>query len=332
MIPAVIVFIGMGTAYSGFSSPRVPESPVNYLKVHHLSDGLLGQMMVAEVQNKQAKVHYRSLFVNNISQTKTHVSLNPNDNGRSEWRYVHRLALYSSYKPAGSNVLVCGLGGGNLINELLSRSYNVDVVEIDPRMEQLAKDFFFMRDGANVIVDDARHYINTCQKKYDIVILDMSAGENQPVNVYTKEGFTQIQNMLAEEGVMFLHYNNKLKGPDAVAAKSIMRTLAASGYNVELIDTEGDHNSVNEIQFFASMSPIVLQEQAFQNRDPWADGFNFLTGDKIFIKDYDYSEGIILTDDRPIMEVLHLNTLDVLRGHDFEQQLQFMLNEKVDFI
>ena len=301
-------------------SPR-KQKRNSHVKIKHKSEGLLGQVLVAD----DNKVDKRSLLINNISQTFMHRST-----GRSQWRYIHRIALYSSIKPAGSKVLVCGIGGGNLINELTNLGFEIDAVDIDKRMSVIAKEYFWMTDKANIYVDDARHYIRTCTKKYDIVVLDMSAGENQPSNVYTVECFKEIQNILNEDGMMFLHYQNVLEGENALAVKSIGSTLSASGFHTKLIDTQPNRDKTSELMLFATIGPIDLNSYSFERRDRFADPFNFPKNGDVFIEDYDFSDGIVLTDDRPIMDFLHHNTLESTRGATINTLIPILLKEKIE--
>jgi len=188
----------------------------SHIRIIHKSDGLLGQMVIAD----DLKTEKRSLMINNISQTFMHIP-----SGRSQWRYVHRMAMYASRMPPGSTVLLCGIGGGNLINELVGLGFNVDAVDLDARMAEVARKYFMMTDQTTVFEDDARHYIRTCEKQYDIVILDMSAGENQPSNVYTIECFNEIKNLLSDDGIVFLHYQNAIEGVNSLAIKSFTAVI-----------------------------------------------------------------------------------------------------------
>ena len=123
------------------------------------------------------------------------------------------MSMYASMMPQGSSVLLCGIGGGNLINELVALGFTVDAVDLDSRMAEVASKYFMMTNHqVEVFEDDARHFIRTSKRAYDIVILDMSAGENQPSNVYTLECFKEIQNILTDDGIVFLHYQNVLEG------------------------------------------------------------------------------------------------------------------------
>ncbi|MBL4656725.1 MAG: fused MFS/spermidine synthase [Flavobacteriales bacterium] len=301
-----------------------------HVSIVYKTDGLLGQMLVAD----DLKTEKRSLMINNISQTFMHLP-----SGRSQWRYVHRMAMYTSMMPVGSNVLLCGIGGGNLINELTILGFNVEAVDLDERMAMVAKRYFRMTDQVTVFEDDARHFIRTTKKKYDIVILDMSAGENQPSNVYTIECFKEIKNMLTDNGVLFLHYQNTLIGEDAIAIKSLGKTLAASGLNPQLLNTnkvqeDGSKSGweiIGELMLFGSKQPRSLNLE-FERRDMFAEPFNFARGENTTIKGYDFNDGMVLTDDQPIMDVFHTSTLETTRGASLTTLLPIFIKSEIDIL
>ena len=316
VIFCLTVFISIGVS-------KLEQKKNSHIEILHKSDGLLGQILVADDHNTQK----RSLLINNISQTFMHIPTK-----RSQWRYIHRIALYSSIKPAGSKVLVCGLGGGNLINEMYGLGFETDAVEIDGRMERIAKRYFSMTDDVNVYTDDARHFIRTCENKYDIVVLDMSAGENQPSNVYTVECFKEIQDILKDDGMMFLHYQNVLEGENALAVKSIGKTLEYSGFYTRLIDTDPEWDVTSELMLFASMQPVDLNSYTFERRNKFADPFNFPRDGGVFIEDYSLDDGLVLTDDTPIMDILHRNTLVSTRGATLEKLIPILIKEKIGIL
>ncbi|PCJ86023.1 MAG: hypothetical protein COA57_06675 [Flavobacteriales bacterium] len=315
LVPVILLLIGKAS---------LSKTEYNsHLKLRDKSDGLLGQLLVID----DMKTEKRSLFINSISQTFMHLPTR-----RSQWQYVHRVALYASFMPANSKALICGLGGGNLVNEFKNLNFEVDAVELDGRMEILARKYFYMNPEVNTFVDDARHYIRTCKKQYDIVVLDMTAAENQPANVYTIEGFTEIYNLLSENGVMFVHYQNVLEGKHALAVKSIGKTLQKAGFQVRLINTQKDPKETGEQMFFATKQPIDLTNETFDRRDRFADPFNFPRGKEIFIANYDFTDGLILTDDKPIMDFLHINTLDMTRISSINVTIPILLKEKIELI
>lgn len=297
------IFIFMTVVLWAFICPAINYKiiskpiPMNkYFRQVYQSDGLLGHLSVIDY----LQTNTRCLFVNNVSQSYMH-----NPSGRSQWRYVHRLATYTSFKPAGSNVFLAGLGAGNVVNELNILGFETDVCEIEKRMKLIGENYFGLTKNVNVIIDDARHAIKTAKKKYDIVILDISAGENQPNNLYTIEGFNDIKKMMKPDAALFVHYPTVLNAPDGLALKSIWKTMEKSGYNVEFINTSPDFNGVWEYIFFATLDGSSLADRNFDRRDHFADPFNFPLKKNLLLGNIDYSQGIVMTDDKPVMEILH---------------------------
>ena len=320
IIPTCLIVFLLFTSF--FGTREKSYGTGKKIKVLHSSEGLMGHLFVGD----DVPLEKRSLLINYISQTFMHVPTK-----RSQWRYIHRLALYSSYKPPGSEILICGLGGGNLVNEMANLQFKIDAVELDERMAVIAKKYFFMTDiGLKTYVDDARHFIRTCEKKYDIIILDMSAGENQPANVYTETCFKEIYNILNEDGILFLHYQNVLEGEHSMAVKSLGKTLQAAGFIVKPINTQNDWKNVAEIILFSSKSEIQFNSNSFKRRDKFADPFGFPMDETMLVHNYDFSEGMILTDDKPIMDLLHSNTLFQSRGATLESTFPLFFHEDIE--
>lgn len=131
------------------------DSRSSYIKVVYRNDGVLGQIMVAD----DTKGASRSLFINNISQSFVNVST-----GESKWRYVHRLAAYASVKPEGSRVLLAGMGGGLLAKKLAALGFELDVVDLDERMQQVSSEYFGRSGKMNIITNDIRHFLRSTKK------------------------------------------------------------------------------------------------------------------------------------------------------------------------
>jgi len=295
-----------------------PKLKTAHFKEIYKSDGLLGQLLVVDYPLPGI----RGLHINNISQTNYHLAT-----GRSQWTYVHRLALYSSFKPKGSEVFLAGIGGGNVVNELKILGFNVDACDIEKRMEMVAKKYFGMNPDINFIEDDARHAIKVSKKKYDIVILDVSAGENQPNNLYTIEGFNDIKKIMNKDAILFIHYPSMLEKEQGIALKSIVKTVRTAGFKADLINTTKNHNVLSEYIVFASLYNINLEEQSFERRDHFADPFRFPLKDSVLMTNVDLSGGLVLTDDKPIMDKLHQFTAYGYRSDGINQSIKPMIDE-----
>ncbi|GMU53428.1 MAG: hypothetical protein AMXMBFR33_25740 [Candidatus Xenobia bacterium] len=122
------------------------------------------------------------------------------------------------FHPHPKRVLVLGSGMGNDVAEaLLQGAEHVDAVEIDPQVARIGLERHPLKPYADprvtLINDDARHFLNSCQEKYDLIIfgtLDshglfshMSSLKMENY-VYTQESFEQAGRLLAPDGVLYL--------------------------------------------------------------------------------------------------------------------------------
>ena len=300
-------------------SREFPKS--KHFKVLHQSDGLMGQLVVVDYLKKETRL----LYVNNISQSYVYL---PTE--RSVFLYVHRIAAYSSYKPAGSKVLLAGLGGGQMINEFELLGFDIDACDIDPRMKKIAKDYFNMTDRVNVITDDFRHAIRTTKNKYDIIAIDISAGETQPNNLYTLEAFQDMKAVLNDDGVLFLHYPSAFNSSMGTALKSIGRTLKEAGYTVDLINTTSKFDVLQEYVYFASVDGTRLTDQDFSRRDTFALPYKFPMYEGVVFVRMKFDKGLVLTDDKPIMDLLHSELATSYRVQ-MQPTIKSFLNEGIRF-
>ncbi len=103
-------------------------------------------------------------------------------------------------------VLVLG-GGAFTLPEYLGEQLpeaTIDVVEIDPDLAPIARNFFYYDDPSNVnlIFDDARAYINQTDKRYDVIIVDVYGDTSIPFSLMTREYGEAIAAHLQDDGVV----------------------------------------------------------------------------------------------------------------------------------
>jgi spermidine synthase len=256
------------------------------------SEGILGEIKVVDrayfIPHENRYKTYRELIVNNISQTMMDIE-NPDE---SYWGYVDALIYnINSYANKGKKALLLGLGGGTVYRQLDKNNYNIDVVEIDKRVEDIAKTYFNIGDDINVTIDDARHYINTTKNKYDVIIYDLYHSETPPIHLMTKEAFKEIKTKLNKEGILIINFYGFITGSKGRAARSIYKSLREKKFNVRLLGTPGKERYRN-LLFVCSNEELNSKNQIIH--------------DLIYEMDIDFSDAVLLTDDKPILEHIYL--------------------------
>ena len=69
----------------------------------------------------------------------------------------------------------------------------------------VARHYFYLPERVTITVDDARHFIRTCTKKYDLIVLDMFKGEDPPNHVFTQESLEELKLMLNPNGTVLVN-------------------------------------------------------------------------------------------------------------------------------
>jgi spermidine synthase len=111
--------------------------------------------------------------------------------------------------PQPKKILIAGLGGGTLplaFNDLFPDA-QIDVVEVDQAVVNVAKEFFFFEENANmsVAVNDARVFVKRAGilgEKYDYIILDAFGGDYIPEHLLTQEFLEEVKQIMTEDTVL----------------------------------------------------------------------------------------------------------------------------------
>lgn len=138
--------------------------------------------------------------------------------------YTKLFTLAWKYKPNAKNFLMIG-GGVYAFPKYLLANYpdaNIDVVEIDPKIIEIAEKFFFLKENSKLkqIVGDGRVYINNNKKKYDVIILDAFRHGEIPFYLTTKEFLNNVRKSLTSDGVLITNIISSIEGENSRFFKS----------------------------------------------------------------------------------------------------------------
>lgn len=301
------VLVSLMVIIFGFQLFQETEENKHYKNIFH-SEGLMGQIKVVDQAGSQNT--YRLLFINGIPQT----IIFKIPEAVSFWQYVHRISMTASLKK-GKNALLLGMGGGSIANELQKLDCKLDIVDIDERMYTLSSEYFYFKPKATTrfSCDDARHYIKTSTKKYDLLVFDVCSGEVQPSNLFTLEGIDDIGKNLKNDGIILIQYQEALGKNKISGSQSIINTFLEKGYKVYQNIEKGDIASIvitvsrREIDFSK-----LHKEQLTPNTKIQPFTNTFLAKPFESCKK-DLQKGIILRDDKPNLELLNAKTIEIWR-------------------
>jgi predicted membrane-bound spermidine synthase len=126
---------------------------------------------------------------------------------------------YMVFGDTFENVLVLGAGSGTDVAAALKHgAKHVDAVEIDPVIVRLGRQYHpdhpYSDPRVTVITDDARHFLRTTPKKYDLVVFALIdsltmqssfSGVRLESYMFTEESFRAVRDRLAPNGLLVVY-------------------------------------------------------------------------------------------------------------------------------
>jgi spermidine synthase len=180
-------------------------------EVFFKTESVYGQIKVVE------KNDIAFLLVNGAVQTCV-------VNGRPCSRYPYTMGIATVlFDEIPETALVLGLGGGILAKGLIDAGIATDSVEIDPKVAAAAKEYFNFT--GDVIVEDARRFVKSSKKKYDLVFMDAFNAFVPSPHLYTVEAFEETKAILKDDGIFVLNTLGWVEGEGSIIQRSIYKTL-----------------------------------------------------------------------------------------------------------
>ncbi|MBE5822235.1 MAG: spermidine synthase [Clostridiales bacterium] len=199
-----------------------------------------GKVLIYNVENNGKP--YRMLEIDNGSESGSYIN---EDKYELVFEYTKYYDLMFKSPNKIDNVLMIG-GAGNSYPKYYISHYSdkkMDVVEIDEKVIELSKKYFFVDDlineygqeRINFIADDGRTYLNKNTKKYDAILNDAFAGGTPAATLTTKEAVEKIYNSLNENGLYLTNIISATQGEDSKFIKAEINTLKQFFKNVYTI-------------------------------------------------------------------------------------------------
>jgi spermidine synthase len=203
---------------------------------------------------------YRQLLVNGYGMT----ILTPNT------KLMAHLPL--AFHPAPRDALVLCFGMGTTFRSMLQWGVSTTVVELVPSVPRVASYYHAdalelqRRPGAQVVIDDARRYLERSAQQYDVITLDPPPPVEAAASslLYSREFYSLVKRRLRPGGIL----QQWLPPTEPAIVVSFARTIAEAFPHVRVFaGLEGS----NALHFIASEAPLAtLPPDALADRLPLA--------------------------------------------------------------
>ncbi len=206
---AVLILFVMGIAVS--------ELKVYYLRQTndlHDIDTEYSRVQVFQTTEPETKKPIRAMAIDPFF-TQSAMFLDSDELVLNYAKYYH---LLRHFKPDFQNTLLIGGAGYTFPRDYLTKYPNakIEVVGIDPRMTEIAREFFRLKDNPRLKIthQDGRIHLNqTAPDQYDIVLMDaFSSLFSVPFQLTTVEAVSQISRVLKDDGVVIFNLGGAIKG------------------------------------------------------------------------------------------------------------------------
>lgn len=180
------------------------------------------------------------------------------------FNYLYYFRLAEQFKPNFQKTLMLG-GAAYSFPQYFLKSYphsEMNVVEIDPEVTRVAKEYFGLKDNKNLKIfhQDARTYINNCNEKYDVIYSDTFRNAiSLPYQLTTIEAVQKQYDILNDGGLVLVNVIQSVEGKSSLFLQAELKTFMQVFPQVYLFADRGV-NKRKEIQ-----STIIL---AIKSEEP----------------------------------------------------------------
>ncbi len=127
-------------------------------------------------------------------------SLDKNKKGFPYAELVKKI-LFTDLKLRDANILILGAGGFSISAENTFGN-RITYIDIDRQIKEVTIPKFIQNLNSNLIIDDARHYLNVAPQKYQAILADAYSDiKSVPAHLITREYIMQVRKHLTKNGV-----------------------------------------------------------------------------------------------------------------------------------
>lgn len=237
--------------------------------------------------------------------------------------YAMAAPLMADNRDEHQDILILGMGTGTFAKQCSDHFDNVTAegVEIDEKITDLAHEYFELPESVDVSTYDGRAFLNVCDKKYDVIMVDAYQDITIPFQMSSVEFFTLVREHLNENGVMVVNMNMRSDSSDGINSY-LSDTIASVFDQVYTIDVKGSTNRVLFASENADMLKNLDKNTSALNDKPLSELMDSVSGR---LSEYNGGQNI-LTDDKAPVELLGMKVIDDI----IQDELEYYRNEFIE--
>lgn len=165
---------------------------------------------------------------------------------------------------------------------------NMDVVEIDGKITEIAKQYFYLdkliedynlneNKRLNLVTEDGRTYLNKNEKKYDAILNDAFSGGTPAKTLTTVEAIERIKASLNENGLYLTNIISSLEGENNKFLNAEINSLKKVFKNVYVISCRAENEPLDKIN-----NNMVIATDSELNLE---NTYNFINDNNLILTD-----------------------------------------------
>ena len=219
------------------------------------------------------------------------------------------------------NVLILGMGTGTFATQCNRYFTNVNVegVEIDERITDLAHEYFELPNDIKVTTYDGRAYLHGLdrEQKYDVIMVDAYQDITIPFQMASIEFFQLVKEHLTDDGVMVVNMNMISDGDDGInsyLADTISRVFPT-------VYTADVYNGTNRELYASCNTDIIERFEIGYSLEEEGSLRNMMDRVDGALTAYEAGDHL-LTDDKAPVELLSMKAIDAIISKEVDYYKQ----------
>ncbi len=222
------------------------------------------------------------------------------------------------------DLLILGMGSGTYATQL-SRYFdniNIEGVEIDDKITDLAHKYFELPETTKVTTYDGRAYLAAIDGLYDVIMVDAYQDITIPFQMSSVEFFSMVKEHLAPGGVMVVNMNMYSEDDNALAANASNGQPSINTYLADTISSVFDNVVTVKVPGATNRELFATDNSDFLSRLDSNTAMEENETLKVMMRKVSdtyvtyESTGHIMTDDKAPVELLGMRQIDAIIANE----------------